>query len=296
MEIITLFSGDYAYGAGALLNSLATAGFNGRVHVGIAGEVDWHLRGPQIYIHELNPSPFWIGNRKAEFILDVAAEEFLFLDADTIVLSCELLTRISSIIRRKPVFCAEGILPSKDCRRDLWSQRANSTKLPIATDIYYNSGMLAGNAKRDRRILESWATLIESSLAPPGASYDDEVFVLPDQDCLNAVLQTAEFDFGAISPPDVWYAASPLNPFFHVGAWQKPSLLHCTGASKPWRIKSLPAGAPSVYDVEWFRFVNAADAWVDVRYQPSWLVADWFRRGKASRLLRRLRSQLRRFY
>ncbi len=85
-------------------------------------------------------------------------------------------------------------------------------------------------------------------------------FPMPDQDCLNALLQDEKSAFSCIGPPDVWYATSAGSPFSHVGSFEA-ALLHGTGP-KPWQHKSVPLRDPNRYEVAWYRFSSQETPWV----------------------------------
>lgn len=157
--------------------------------------------------------------------------------------------------------------------------------------------MLGLDVERDIRLLDAWRDAI-LLLRGGGGMYQDPAFVMPDQDCLNAVLQDGKTDFATIGPPDVWYAASPINPFLHVGVGPDPLLLHCTGKAKPWILTDVPPRSPNIYESTWYRYAYLETPWVRVdnclpRGVKEWLAATRLGRiaGTISRIQRRIRSQ-----
>jgi hypothetical protein len=305
IEVFTIVAGDYAPGAAALCNSLAAAKLGGivsAIHIGVAGEPDWTLTASApIVVHRLPPGDRWAGNHKPALIEAHARGAFLFIDADCIVTGPALIETVAAAVADGPVLCAEGIVPSTDIRRQRW-RRARALSLGLApatatagaSDIYYNSGFIGGDIRRDRRLLEDWRRLIDTALTGSGGLYETRDFPMPDQDCLNAVIQDEAAPFSCISPPDVWYAASPASPFLPVGR-HETALLHCTGPHKPWRLSAIPPRAPNPYERAWHHFVYEDARWVRCpaplkRSVRSWLGGKpWGRRiAQARRLAQRL--------
>src|SRR5262245_66538331 len=67
VDVFTLATGDYVYGAAALCNSLAAAGFSGAINVGVdcAGQLPWTIdRSAPIAVHAIAEGGKWIGNHK----------------------------------------------------------------------------------------------------------------------------------------------------------------------------------------------------------------------------------------
>jgi hypothetical protein len=130
MQIFTIVSGDYVYGAAALCNSLCLAGIKSEIHIGYTGKLEWEIdRTAPIITHELPKSLFWIGNYKPKLLMDHAAGIFLYVDADCVVSSGAFLDHVRDAIAAGPVFCAEGIVPEQDIRRRIWAQaKEHSTK------------------------------------------------------------------------------------------------------------------------------------------------------------------------
>jgi hypothetical protein len=304
MQIFTIVSGDYVYGAAALCNSLCLAGIKSEIHIGYTGKLEWEIdRTAPIITHELPKSLFWIGNYKPKLLMDHAAGIFLYVDADCVVSSGAFLDHVRDAIAAGPVFCAEGIVPEQDIRRRIWAQaKEHSTKTcgtleqidgRRSTATYFNSGFLGGEIARDRWVLEGWEGLIRTALRGEGKLFENLYFPMPDQDCLNAFIQDERFAFSCISPPDVWYAAAPVNPFLQVGLYES-SLLHCTG-EKPWRLRGVPPRLPNRYELEWYRLVCTDAPWVRCYPRLSRTVASWLQRGTLGRAVSRLRRIERRF-
>lgn len=297
MQVFTIVSGEYVYGACALINSLQRLGFSGEIHVGFQGELNWEI-APEapVVVHDLTGAERWLGYSKPRLILDYAHGPFLYVDADCIVQKPALLEWAGGPL---PLLCSEGIVPWNDFRRPRW--RALLPTPPrvgearsFATDVYYNSGLMAGSLPRDAALLELWWAVINNSVVGSGGMFVDPIIPLADQDCLNAIIQDGQFEFSCISPPDIWYSAASHNPFFHVGA-EGDVVLHCTGMDKPWRLTSVPARSPTRYDVAWYELMSMESGWVRCEWSGSRALKSWLTSGflgavsrRGARLKRRL--------
>lgn len=295
MQVFTLASGEYAYGACALINSLQRLGFSGEIHVGFQGKLNWDIApGAPVVTHDLTGEGRWLGYAKPRLVLDHASGPFLYIDADCIIQKPVLFEWARGPL---PLLCAEGIVPRNDFRRPRWREllpaahRAGQTG-PASTDVYYNSGLIAGSLPRDAELLERWWSVIDNAVVGPGGVFVDPVIPLADQDCLNAVIQDGQFEFACMSPPDIWYAAASHNPFFHVGAMDDV-VLHCTGEDKPWRLTSVPPRSPTRYDVAWYELLSSKSGWVRCGWSGSRALRSWFTRGPLGGVSRR-GAQLRR--
>jgi lipopolysaccharide biosynthesis glycosyltransferase len=303
MNVFTLAIGDHVHGFVALCNSLCAAGFDGRIHVGYHSEIGCEIAaGAPIVLHELPEDILQPMNRKATFLLDHATGTFLYLDADIVVMNRAILEALSDAVATGPVFCAEAIIPERDIRRAVW-RRAKRSNLEEYSDVgardvqstnmYYNAGLVCGNMRRDRRLVFDWNRMIRRTLpANADGLFEVPYFPMPDQDCLNALLQDEKSAFSCIGPPDVWYATSAASPFSHVGSFEA-ALLHGTGP-KPWRHKSVPARDPNRYEVAWYRFSHQETPWVRSRLELTKPVLHWLRnsrRGRAISKAKRLRAR-----
>ena len=303
MDVFTLAIGGHVHGLAALCNSLCSAGFDGQIHVGYQGEFGCEIAtDAPVVLHELPEDALQPTNRKADFLLDRATGVFLYLDADIVVMDRAILDALSEAVVTGPVFCAEGIVPERDVRRAVW-RRAKRLSLEKclefgATDIrptntYFNAGLVCGDMGRDRRLVSDWNRIIHQTLPADGdGMFQVPYFPMPDQDCLNALLQDEESAFSCIGPPDVWFATSAANPFSHVGSFEA-ALLHGTGP-KPWQHKSVPLRDPNRYEVAWYRFSHQETPWVRCKLELTSSVSDWLRnsrRGRAISKAKRLRAR-----
>ncbi len=303
MDIFTLATGDYVYGLAALCNSLCAAGFDGWIHVGYQGELRCDIAaGAPIVLHQLPDDDLQPMNRKPAFLLDHAAGAFLYLDADIVVMNRAILDALSDAVSMGPVFCAEGIVPERDIRRAAWRRAKmgilNECSYSSATDarptnMYFNAGIVCGDIRRDRRLICDWDRLIRRTLPANGdGMFEVPYFPMPDQDCLNALLQDERSAFSCIGPPDVWFATSAGSPFSHVGSFEA-ALLHGTGP-KPWRHKSVPLRDPNRYEVAWYRFASQETPWARCKLELTKPVSSWLRnsrRGRAISKAKRLRAR-----
>jgi hypothetical protein len=304
MDVYTLAVGDHVYGFAALCNSLCAAGFDGQIHVGYKGQVRCEIAaGAPIVLHELSDDGLRPMNQKPAFLLNHATGVFLYLDADIIVMDRAILDALSDTVRMGPVFCAEGIVPERDIRRVMWrrarterlEKTANSGATAVRpTNMYFNAGLVCGDMRRDREIISDWDRMIRRTLPANGDGFFEvPYFPMPDQDCLNALLQDEESAFSCIGPPDVWYAASENNPFRVVGSFGG-AILHGTGP-KPWQLRSVPLGDPNRYEVAWYRFLTEETPWIRCRPDVPKTVREWLRSSRRGRLIskaKRLRARL----
>lgn len=299
MQIFTLVSGDYVQGAAALCNSLCAAGFDGKLYVGYTGELDWKLSSYAPIVSHKIPNKLSILNYKPSFIMDHAVGAYLYIDADCIVTQGAMLDSLCELATLMPILCAEGIVPEHDIRRLMWRRykggsgcdgQQKSDHVHEINNIYYNTGFFGGDVRRDRWILEGWQKIIETALLGTGELFETPYLPMADQDCLNAFIQDERFAFSCISPPDVWYAASTLNPFLHVGVVKSPWLLHCTGMQKPWRHRFVPARVPNAYEEAWHHFSLEEARWACSHPELPKSVHSWLQGRYWGRMVARFKS------
>ena len=146
----------------------------------------------------------------------------------------------------------------------------------IARDVYYNSGLFGGIQSRDGDVFGRWAALMNKETEFGGKIGELEKFPMPDQDLLNAVLQSYNGSVRAVSPPDVWFAAGNQHPFLHIGSKGAPLVLHQTGHMKPWRYRAPLARRPNLYEKVWYELVESEDNHSSLRFSGSSLLRHWF--------------------
>lgn len=291
MHIVTLVTGDYAFGAVALINSLAKAGFSGRITVGHQGPIDWEIRSDApIKMYELDGSPKWGGSLKARLLMNFGSGEVCFIDADCIVTSSRIFELIRNVIGDQSLFAVEGILPAGDIRRRVWARSLSKTSdnnerhSDLTCLAYLNSGFFALSLPRDELLLKQWQDAMDRCLIGAGQLFETPFFPMADQDCLNAVLANLDIPFATIGPPDIWYRAQPNNPYLHVGVSPEPVLLHCTGKLKPWHLKRPTASRPDIYDRLFYRFGFLETPWIRLRRKLPRPVERWMEDGLWSRI------------
>jgi hypothetical protein len=296
MHVVTLVTGDYDFGAAALINSLAKAEFSGRITVGHQGPLDWEVRpGAPVTYHKLDDFQKWGGNLKAQLLLNLGSGDVCFIDADCIVTSSQLLKLTSEIVGDQPLFAVEGIMPACDIRRIAWarclSRAAGRAALrnEFVCLAYMNSGFFALRLPRDELFLQQWQKAMKLCLAGAGQLFETPFFPMADQDCLNAVLANLEFPFATIGPPDIWYKAQAVNPYLHVGTATESILLHCTGALKPWRLKRPMVWSPDIYDRLFYRFAFLETPWIRLSRKLPRAIERWIKDDLRSRIYRRVR-------
>lgn len=296
MHVATLVTGDYVFGAAALINSLATAGFAGQITVGYEGSIDWQIQsGAPVTMRKLNGWQTRGFSLKHELLLSLGNGEVCFIDADCIVASSRLFELIGQVITDRPLLAAEGIIPAGDVRRYVWASKLSSIQNGAARNseltclIYLNAGFLALSLPRDLTLLEKWREAMDRCLVGPGRPYETPYFPMADQDCLNAVVSALDTPVATIGPPDVWYRAQAVNPYLHVGVASEAVLLHCTGKLKPWLVKHPTALSPDIYDRLFYRFAFLETPWIRLPRRLPRGAEKWFEDGRWTRLGRKAR-------
>jgi len=288
ITVYTIAYGEYLHGLVALVNSLRAAGFEGEIIAAVDADKEaLGGFGNEVTFKKLEVSQRWAGNRKAEFILNNQNEYFVFLDADTIVRGSEFLQWVDRWIEKAPVFCIEATIQPEDWRRRAWAERLGVTPQNRCSSSYLNSGFFGGSMARDLSWLERWNSSMNQHLEPGASFFSDPDFPMPDQDFLNAVIAEMGIEYVALAPPDIWYAASPQNPFFHIGGFAEPVLSHCTGKQKPWLLERVPARTPNLYEFEWYRHVYGSAGPVKSTRDIRPALGSWFSCKPMGRLISR---------
>jgi lipopolysaccharide biosynthesis glycosyltransferase len=294
LEIYTVTDEGYVPGVIALVNSLRQNEFSGPIHIGSPEQLSIGA-APNIYLHVLGRSSFSPTHRKAELLLAHPSEHFVYLDADTIVANRTLIPRLEKWIRDAFVCSFEAIIPSMDYRRFGWAKRLELPREPNKwPHFYFNAGFFAGVMDRDYNLLEAWDRSSRKAIVPPGSAFTDPDLPFLEQDVLNGLLQDRRNTIG-IGPPDVWYAATPINPFLSFGAFNGPAVLHCTGPSKPWKLAKPPNHSPNIYEQRWFDYAIKKPNPLSLSVSIPKAVSAWLENGRAARAsarLRRLRKRI----
>ncbi len=293
LRIVTLVTGDYHFGAAALINSLAATGFEGRVVVAHDKPPPWDLSPEaRVTFKEIGSSSRWEGNLKAEILLSEEPGDVCYVDADCIV-GLPFAETLAAEVQARPVFCAEGLIGGDDVRAYAWRRDMGVDNDPgrgKGPIVYINSGMFAVRLPRDLHLLTAWQELMTRALPGRGEMFQTDNYLMPDQDCLNALLLAAPFRYATLGPPDIWYRALPCNPFHHVGSRREVLLFHCTGGLKPWRLTRAPAHKPDQYDNLFRRFAFEETPWVRTRAGLPTNVRRWLSDEFLQRVARRLRN------
>jgi hypothetical protein len=293
ITIVTLVTGDYHFGAAALINSLAASGFDGSVLVAHDKPLPWELsREARVSFRSFAKPTRWEANLKAEIILAEDNGNYCYVDADCIA-GPSFVGTIASEVLSRPIFCAEGLIGGDDVRSHAWrSDLALTDRFGPSGGliVYINAGMFAVQLPRDVQLLTAWQDLMERALPGRGDMFKTTNYMMADQDCLNAVLQAGTMPFSTFGPPDIWYRALPHNPFHHVGSGRDVLLFHCTGGAKPWRLAKVPASKPDVYDGLFRRFTFEETPWVRTRARLPAAIRGWLDDGLHHRIARRVRN------
>lgn len=275
--VCTLFEGHYHLGAAALINSLWSSGFRGRVVCGLRGalppwasslkQVDEHTHvqdlgeGFEIWFVQIT-TKIHFTNYKPTFVLkvwDTAAgnpDKFYYLDPD-IVLKCpwEVMERWA----HEGVGCCEDVnfyLPPRHPLRIGWTAWLAERGLNVTNDTLarYYSGGFVGVPRSARTFLETWEQLIEEigrvsgSLTQLKQGGPTSLFHSMDQDAMNMAFMVAPVSINATGPEGMDFA-----PGGHL-------LSHAIGSRKPWRggfvRQALVGYPPSMAHKAFFRYVD----------------------------------------
>jgi hypothetical protein len=305
IHIATIAVGDYCAGAAALINSLACAGFNGRIIVGHQGPLEWDTKAssPVTCIELPGAGGRHSTNLKATLLGAVGSGDVVYVDSDCILTSPRLLEIVRDFLDTGAVFCVESLLPASDVRHHVWRRSLNqsaatSRNIDLASCVpYINAGFFGLRLPRDDYYLRGYSELMQRALPGTGQPFKTPYFPLVDQDCLNAVIANSGRPFATLGPPDIWYRALAGNSYSQIGVSTEPLLLHCTGLQKPWRLRRVPLLGPDVYDREFYRFAYVETPWVTLRKPMPKSIVRWIENGaltrarlKVRRLLARLMS------
>lgn len=269
--VVTLFEGDYHFGAAALINSLCAAGFAGTVVCGHRGPVPaWAAAarqlGPVTVEFVALETTAHLTNYKPEFLLHVwtqlhpPADRLFYFDPDIVI-----KTRWSFFEQWAGygVALVEDVnspLPESHPRRGAWRDCLAQQRRLVRreTPLYVNGGFI-GLARGQQGFLHEWLlamTLVgreigglDRSMFSFGAGQPDMAspaypFSKTDQDALNIAVMTA-------AQPVSIMGAEAMD--FQPGGW---TMSHALGPEKPWRKKFLRAAlagrAPTAADREFW--------------------------------------------
>ena len=297
VTVYTIADERFLPGLAGLINSLRASGFEGPIVVGAPARLPALDGVTDVHVVALGDDPMWIGCLKPSFLLREAKGAFIFLDADIVVDGDDVMTRLGGLGTAGFAVALEGLVAPSDHRRRRWVERLGSPVPRTDAWAYYNCGFIAGDIDRDRAFLNEWDRAIRRVLPASGGHFEDADFPFPEQDVMNALLQSSTLPVVSLQFPDWWSAVAPLNPFLHVGGLSRTALFHCIGA-KPWDLKNVPPRSPSPYEERWHQHViaSADPVKVDCALSPEirrWLAGSWSGRlvSRGTRLRQRLRGR-----
>lgn len=286
MTVWTIADRAFLPGVAGLINSLRSGGFEGAIVVGSPDELPELTALHGVQVRHIRDEPLWLGFVKPSLLLRHAEGPFAFFDADIVVDGATAMEALRGAVRRGPLLALEALVGPTDIRRARWSDRIGGRPRSDAW-AYFNGGFIAGDMPRDRPLLEAWSAAMTSALGEVRGYFSDPDFPLGDQDVLNAVVQTdREFGIVSLQMPDWWSAVSPLNPFFHVGAFARALFHHSTGP-KPWKLTEVPPRGPNEYERLWYRHVVERPAPLAVSLDIPPNVQRWLSASVGGRLLAR---------
>lgn len=272
--VCTLYEGDYHYGVGALVNSLARSGFAGVVVVAVRGErppwAEAGRDGVQLVTDALSLKfvdldwRWHLANYKAALMRDVfdahapEAGAVFYFDPDVVVLKPWRL--YSEWARFGVAICCNNVpdfMPATHPMKRRWRVIAEARGHRCRdVDHYVNSGFV-GVQRADRAFLDVWHDMIEAA-APVGGDMDakrldddkDHPFAWMDQDALNAAMLASD-------------APLSLQGFEAMGfhATELAYMAHAIGDVKPWQRGFLwrrvsQGRTPRFADRQFWRFVD----------------------------------------
>ncbi len=264
LMVATLFEGDYHLGVGALVNSLARAGFCGRVIAGFRGNLPpWTQRltavrenvyrvesGLDIEFRRLETKMHFC-NLKPEFLLRLIEENtcpggVCYFDPD-ITLTCSW-SFVEMWAEAGVALCEEitnGTMPENHPLRQQWIKLARAAgwgETQRTLNRYYNSGFIAVR-KEHRGLLEAWQRALQlagsagTDLEIFGPKTREWPFFASDQDALNLACMYSEVPLATIGPEGMGFVPGGFTMYHSVGApkpWRKRFLRSALGGLPPW--------------------------------------------------------------
>lgn len=278
VTLCTLFQGSYHYGLAALANSLAAAGYTGKLWAGYRGALPpWMVDSPSFDRttgeFEVVPSfklcmvelttPLHFTYYKATFIRDVLekhapeASHIAYIDPD-IVVRCSWAT-MSAWFTDDGISLVEDVncsLPARHPKRLQWAKffaaHGEFQRRPI--DRYYNGGFIAlaraqiGFVELLRRLCDLVWQYNKQSQELKSTDVTD-LFYSTDQDALNFAVTACEVPLNTAGPEAMDFA--PGGYYFS----------HAIGHFKPWLGRhigqALRGHPPTAANKVYFRFANS---------------------------------------
>lgn len=265
--VCTLFEGHYHLGAGALINSLHSAGFTGRVLCGYRGDLPvWAEEarqlpgGIEVSFIEVK-TDVHLTYYKPEFMLHCwdfhcpAASQLHYFDPDIVVKAP--WTVFNRWAERGVALCEDvnAHLPARHPYRLQWVDflERHGLKPVRSLDLYYNAGYV-GVPQSLVGVVYTWAQIIEEARRSFGSldtlkrDRPHALFHSADQDALNMALMTSHAPINGAGPESM-----DFQPGGHL-------LSHAIGGAKPWRGGFLRAALrghpPGTAQKSFFRFAE----------------------------------------
>lgn len=275
--ICTLFEGNYHFGLGALVNSLARYGYTGNIYAGYrgdlppwsSGEVHEVKDGPSIHFISLD-TPHHLTNHKPDFMLRVldgpgtAASALFYFDPDII---------LKSHWNFFEKWVSSGICGCEDVnspldpshpRRMAWKNyfKPRGILLDSFISIYINGGFVGVSAEH-RGFLELWKKIQETMADDIGGlsaanigggvmngnqNHPGYCFNKTDQDALNAALMAWPGPYSLMGKDAMDFVSGGYL------------MSHALGSPKPWATSYLRRAflgiTPSRADKEFWKHVE----------------------------------------
>ena len=255
-DICTLFEGDYHHGLAALINSLVTSGYQGRIWCGYRGPLpDWSAKffnvGTNIQLHFIEILPGWhLTHCKPKFMLDLLESEpnistLFYFDPDIFV-HCKW-GFFEQWASEGIALCGDinYIMPTTHPVRMIWKRWLHAHDLPLVRDFdyYFNGGFLSVSREQSG-FLSKWHTIIQRmetdgiELSNFGNGGRDKPFAKTDQDALNMAVMVTSEALSMMGPEGMDFAEGGFTMAHAAGAtkpWKKSFALEAVGGRRPTR-------------------------------------------------------------
>ncbi len=273
--VCTLYEGRYAYGVGALINSLHAAGFAGTVHIGYRGDPPFwlgqcrdlgsnrHQAGAVTLVLDKVDTTTHFTNYKPTYMLALfarygeEAHKIFYFDPD-IVLKCPW-TYIEDWAAEHIALCADV---NADCSpnhplRLAWRRfyEPHGMRFKGQLGTYANAGFL-GMPRAHRGFLDEWLRSLElmgTGLANGLATFTSKdrtfLFHMSDQDAMNATMDCTAHPLSIVGQDGMDFA-----PAGYI-------MSHAQGRPKPWEKKflrhALSGRPPTLPDKSYWKHVTS---------------------------------------
>jgi hypothetical protein len=277
--VCTLFEGSYGIGVAALINSLAAAGYTGKVYIGFRGVLptwakDIEKRGGCVYelgnellVEFVLLNTDWaLANYKPDFMLHIMealeprAHGIIYFDPDVTV-RCQWKF-FQQWFEFGLMVCEDVNSPIHEThpRRMMWRRffpDLLSEESFAVSDAYINSGFL-GIPREHLNFLRRWSSVIERASPIAGGLAEwlghnprepFSPFSALDQDSLNIAIMASKVPISVIGPEGM-----DFRPGGYV-------MSHAVGPAKPWSgrffRRALTGRAPSLADRSFVTYVSS---------------------------------------